>query len=252
MLANPSAKSLADHDPRVGPGMSVSARFEMAGIRGEICFTQPYPGADVTITVKLKGLEQYEPQEFDWSIHEFPVEFTEYLDFPCAPTRVGRIYGDPDLCAGDRQNVVERGCIGNVGFRNSPLKATSEPQVFTDRNLTLFGPDSPIGRSIVISSTLRIPPIACANIKYQGIKLHTYRAGLNDGLSGDVILRRQNGRSGTTLRAEFTASCDSNLQITVDQPLPELLWYLRSGTCDNIGPVSDQSLNCLVMTGISC
>lgn len=212
--------------------MSVSAYFETGGVRGEICFTQPEPGANVTITVKLRGLDQYEPQTFNWNIHEFPIRYSEYIDFPCSQGITGRVFGDADLCPDVVMNV-DRNCQGALGERLLSLDPTSEPQVFTDNVLNLFGPYSPIGRSIVIRDSVRGGnPLTCANIEYQGISMQTLRADFGENLQGDVIFRRQSGRAGTTLRYRLFPTCDS---ILVDGPT--LRWYLRTGTCDNIGEV---------------
>ena len=218
--------------------MSLTAYFNMGGIRGEICFTQAEPSANVTITVKLDGLRQFEPQPFDWNIHEQPVRFSEYLDFPCSELTTGGVYGPESEC--DQQtNLVGGLCLGAVASRVGSLVSTSTRQVYSDGVLSLFGPYSPVGRSVVIRDTVRGGlPIACANIEYQGISLQTLRAGFSGELHGDVILRRQNGRPGTTLRVELRPSCGSSLS-TAEGMQPQLRWELRNGTCDDIGTVSN-------------
>lgn len=227
---------LADHDPRTGLPMIVTAHFETGGVRGTICFAQELPGAPVVITVRLDGLyEQFSPQMFDWEIREYPVGFSEYPDFPCSD--LGGVH-EPAPCPVPSRRGG-RGifpCYGNLGERLGLLKATSEPQVFTDDVLDLFGPYSPIGRSVVIQETVRRGlPVSCANIEYQGITLQTLRAGFGTNLNGDVIFRRQEGRSGTTLQVDLYTACNAtNSPIVDDSPLR---WYLRAGTCDRIGPV---------------
>ena len=228
--------------------MSVTAHFETGGVRGTICFTQEFPGASVIITVRLYGLEeQFAPQEFDWNIHEYPVGFSEYPDFPCSNSELGGIY-EPASCPieprpGHRGVPI---CYGNLGERHGLLKATSEPQVFTDNVLDLFGPYSPIGRSVVLRDTVRRNnPFTCANIEYQGITLQTLRAGFGSNLNGDVIFRRQEGRSGTTLQVDLFTACNATEPFIDGPPLG---WYLRTGTCDNIGPVRPS----LVTLNIMC
>ena len=221
----------ADYDPRTGPGMSVTAHFEMGGIRGKICFDQADFGSPVVITVELDGLKsQYAPQRFDWQILEYPVPFSKYPDFPCSD--LGDTY-EPFPCEPDQIDTPP--CCGNLGQRLGLLRATSKPQVFTDDDLNLFGAFSPIGRSIVLRDTVREGiPIACANIEYQGISLQTLRAGFSGPeLNGDVIFRRQNGRAGTTFHVDLYSACNHTLLDGSD-----LNWSLRTGTCDNIGGVS--------------
>ena len=208
----------ADYDPRQGPGMSLTAHFETGGIRGKICFSQPDPGVDVTITVELEGLDQFLPQRIGWGISTFPVKFSEYPDFPCAQSDIGGTV-DP---------------YGDLSGRHGGIRSDVDgPQVFVDKadDLSLFGPNSPVGRPVVLYSN-RGPPIACANIEYQGISLQTLRASFNGpNLMGEVIFRRQNGRSGATLNVALYEACNSSL---VD--IGKLNWYLRVGSCD--GPVS--------------
>ena len=202
----------ADYDPRIGPGMSLTAYFETGGIRGTICFTQAEPGAPVTITVNVDGLDQFEPRSFDWEITEYPIQFSEYPDFPC----------------------TDLGSKDSLSMRHGRLDSTGS-HTFIDDELDLFGPDSPVGRAITISHVIRQNlPVSCANIEYQGISLQTLRAGFNGPeLMGDVIFRRQNGRPGATIHVQLCAACN----FTVLQGL-NLDWSLRTGTCDDIGPVS--------------
>lgn len=220
--------------------MSVTAYFEMAGIRGDICFTQSAPGENVTITVKLKGLEQFEGQKITWFIHQFPVRYSEYPDFPCGMRSLGQLLGDPAECI---PFVSASGnCIGSLAVRHGSLDPTNETRTFTDNMLTLFGPDSIVGRSIVLRNTNRGSEFSCANIEYQGITLQTLRAEFQGGnLGGEVIFRRQDGRAGTTLQVEVYPSCNETY-CPIDTPCPDLDWSLRSGTCSNIGPVSHHFL----------
>ena len=77
-------------------------------------------------------------------------------------------------------------------------------------------------------------PQTCANIEYTGISLQTLRAGFNSSyLNGEVILRRQNGRSGMTFNVNLYSGCNGS----VVGPGP-LSWSLNRGKCDMIGEVS--------------
>lgn len=210
--------------------MSIVAKFEMGGVRGEICFYQKRPGTNVTITVKLEGLEQFAPEEFPWDIHTYPVKFGLYPDFPCSAEDLGMEY----MC------VIDQPCeYGNLDGRHGPLVSTNMKQVFEDDVLNLYGWESPIGRSIVIKREGTFEPWICANIEYQGISLSTLRAPFDNGggnLNGDVIFRRANGRPGTTLNVCLNRQCDATFPDGA-----ELDWYLRTGSCSNystLGPVS--------------
>jgi hypothetical protein len=205
--------------------MSVVARFETGGVRGEICFFQASEFGPVEITVRLNGLkEQYEPQIFDWEIRQYPIRYSEYPDYPCDDEALGNVYEPEPGCFGAT-------CSGNLGDRHGRLAAISEPQKFTDNVLSLFGPNSIIGRPLVIREAIRrANPVTCANIGYQGISLMTLRAGFNGQLNGDVIFRRQNGRSGTTFNVDLYDACNATLLDGTP-----LRWSLRVGSCD--GPV---------------
>ena len=208
--------------------MSIVAKFETGGIRGEICFIQDERGAPVKITVKLQGLEQYEPQMFDWMITEYPVRFAEYPDFPCSDDTLGGTYS-PTECP---PNASEACIYGNLGERLGLLKSTSDTQMFVDTHenyttLDLFGHISPIGRAIRLRHTGRNTPFTCANIEYQGISLQTLRAAFNGNLNGDVIFRRQSGRSGVTLHVDLASACNA-----IDLDGSVLHWSLRVGSCN--------------------
>lgn len=245
---------VADHDPRVGPGITLKAHFEMGGIRGEFALHQPEPGAPVTYTFDVTGLEQYESQAIsEYNILSNPVQFVEYPDFPCA--NLGLVMGPPDVCTAMNPEQTAKECPGRIGFRNAAPLNTSRgagPLTVTDTGegaLDLYGPYSPLGRPIVIGTSARTQsPIACANIGYQGTSLFTLRAGFSDTLQGDVILRRQNGLPGATIRVQLGASCTA----TLVSPLPPLDWYLRSGTCDDPGSVSEaHTMPISVLTTVS-
>ena len=219
-----------DYDPRVGPGMSIVAKFEMGGVRGSVCFTQDHPSDPVTITVKLDGLEQFAPEMYPWGVYQYPVKFGNYPDFPCSD--LGSFFEPNISCPA---NVT---CAyGNFTGKHGPLQSTNMAQVFGDSLITLFGPNSLVGRSVCIQRENGLPFI-CANIEYQGISLQAMRAAFggignsSSNLTGDVIFRRANGRSGTTLNVCLNTNCGYS------PPATAIDWSIRTGTCDNPGPVS--------------
>ena len=206
------------------------AKFEMGGVKGSVCFTQDHPSDPVTITVKLNGLEQFAPEMYPWGVYEYPIKFGNYPDFPCSD--LGSIYNPPIPCP------VNDTCIyGNFTEKHGRLRSTNMAQVFKNNETTLFGPNSLVGRSVCIQRDNGEPYI-CANIEYQGISLQAMRAAFggignfSSNLTGDVIFRRANGRSGTTLNVCLSANCGYS------PPDETINWSLRTGTCDNLGPVS--------------
>lgn len=214
--------------------MNIVARFDMNGLSGDICFYQAEPGAPVTITVKLNGLDQIYPHSYDWMIASYPIRFVNYPDFPCSDAMLGEVY-DPIDCP---ENKSENCVYGDLGERLGPITSTTnKSQTLVDDVLDLYGPNSPIGRSIVLRRQgNNMIPFACANIEYQGISMTTLRAGYNDLVNGDAILRRANGRSGMTLNVDLFTACNGTGLVN-DDGTP-LNWYLRSGSCENPGPVS--------------
>lgn len=218
--------------------MNIVAFFQTGNLRGEICFYQAEPGANVTITVKLKGLDQFYPQSFGWMIATYPTQFVNYPLFPCSDDALGPVYSPVDCPVNTSANCV----YGDLGERLGLISSTTTTQTFSDSVLDLYGPNSPIGRSIILrrENENRIP-LACANIGYQGLSMTTLRAGYNGLLNGDVIMRRPNGRSGVTLNVDLFSGCNVTGVNPDDLPLIDgspLRWSLRSGSCNNIGPVS--------------
>ena len=205
--------------------MNVIARFNMAELLGDISFYQPERGANVEITVDLRNLDRFYPQGFNWSIREYPVPYAMSDYFPCAD--LGAVYV-PIACP---DNTSQNCVYGNLGERLGPIRSTeNKAQTLSDNILDLYGPNTPIGRSIVIE---RETELACANIDYTGISLQTLRAGFNSpALHGEVILRRQNGRSGMTFYGEFYPGCDG-IDLGTD-----LSWSLNRGSCEDVGAVS--------------
>ena len=203
----------------------------MNGISGNICF---YRHAQVLLFnhCQTKWSGSNIPTVFDWMIATYPIQYVNYptsLQMICLETY------SPIECPYPFNTST---CVyGDLGERLGPITSTTTTQTFVDNVLDLYGPNSPIGRSIVLKrqNNNRIE-FACANIDYQGISLTTLRAGYNDLVNGDAVLRRANGRSGTTLNVDLFTACNST-GVANDDGSP-LNWYLRSGSCDNPGPVS--------------
>jgi aquaporin Z len=118
----------------------VTAKFEAANpsaasVRGTVTFSQPTAGAPVQVSVTLAGL-QHGPNS--WYIHSYPVTGQD-----CSNSSVG----------------VQSQQLGD-------LTGSSVTKVATDSDITLFGPGSIVGRSIVLhkSTALGGSRWACATI----------------------------------------------------------------------------------------
>ena len=229
----------------VGIDCTATAHFDMRGVRGTIQFYQPEPSRPVEIHVQLTGLDKF-TDRYPWHVHMYPVRFGLLRDFPCSDEEVGGHY-DP-TGASMAVNYTER-CANDpddceVGDLSGKLGALTDQQwqSFTDSRLSLFGPQSIVGRSIVIhrqdpSETRWV----CANIEYNGVRLKTTRFPFMNGpLQGDVIFRRVIGRDDVKINVDLYR-IDGGSMNSMNH-----IWNLRTGTpgaggdCNPLGPVSTQ------------
>ena len=227
----------------------------MGGVSGTIQFYQPEPGQPVQIHVQLTGLDQF-TDRYPWRVYMYPVRFGLLRDFPCSAQEVGERYdptgvGNPpnydEACANDTDNCQVGDLSGKLGTLTD-----QDWQSFTDSRLSLFGPQSIVGRSIVIQR--QGPPETrwvCANIEYNGVKLQTTRFPFSDGpLQGDVIFRRVKGRDDVKILVDLYR-IDNGSVNSINHN-----WNLRTGTpgedgnCDAVGHVSTQIVLKLYCVGL--
>lgn len=216
----------------------------MGGVRGSIQFYQAFPGEPVRIHVNLDGLDQFSDR-YPWHIHDFPVRFGLLRDFPCSaeevgghydPTGVGNNENYTELCAANPDNCE----VGDLGGKLGALVNNQPWQSFDDPRLSLFGPQSIVGRSIVIHRQgPGEPRWVCANIEYNGVRLITMRAPFQNGpLQGDIIFRRVEGRADTTISVDLYRIDNGSLDSMNHS------WNLRvgapdeNGNCGTLGHVS--------------
>ena len=231
----------------VGISCSATAYFDMGGVRGSIQFYQANPDEPVRVHVQLDGLDQFNDR-YPWHVHDFPVRFGLLRDFPCSEAEVGDHY-DPtgvgnspnytEMCAADPDNCE----VGDLGGKLGLLVNNEPWQNFDDPRLSLFGPQSIVGRSIVIHRQAQpgeaAPRWICANIEYNGVSLSTERAPFQNGpLQGDIIFRRVKGRAETTISVDLYRIDNGSLDSANHD------WNLRvgapgdNGNCGTLGQVS--------------
>ena len=221
----------------------------MNGIRGTIVFTQTRAGVGpVHITLNIEGLDQFgEDERWGWHIHEYPINYALLEEDPCTVASVGGHY-DPDnrgsvenyadLC-GPTNETSRRFCeIGDMAGRFGRLRPNQTVYHFDHEELDLYGPYSPIGRSIVIHRTHGFR-LACANIEYDGHnQLETFIARFpldptqqQLTLQGDIILRRSRKRTGVSLYGTLYRVDGGPVGVSHD-------WNIRVGDCDDLKHVS--------------
>lgn len=225
---------------------SVVAHFDMNGIRGNVTFSQANYHAPVSVVAKFDGLDQFgEDEQWGWHVHDFPINFGLLEEFPCTTSSVGGHF-DPDNrrdnanytedCSPESMEECE---LGDLSGRFGPLSPSQSMYQFVsqDNDINLYGPDSFVGRSIVIHRQDGFR-VACANIEYNGRnRLETFIARFpNDiymqqnTLQGDIVLRRSSKRLGMSLMG---------LLFRVDGGPVDTRhnWNLRQGTCDSLSNV---------------
>ena len=220
------------------------ANFDMNGVRGQVHFYQAYRGAPVDITTNLEGLDQY-TEQYPWHIHECPINFALLRDFPCSQSEVGGHY-DPTGAAVDNPDYPEDCAsdpdlceVGDLGGKLGRLQYDRPIEYFEDPRLSLFGPQSPVGRSLVIHRQDG-SRWACANLEYAGVRVYTWRYPFTEEcgpFQGEVIIRRVEGKAETTINVDL---------YRIDgEPVPSSghLYSLRRGQPSEDGNCSSPYVN---------
>ena len=209
----------------------------MGGVRGYVQFIQPTPSSPVQIHVNLQGLDQFSGS-YPWNVHEYPVRNALLRDYPCSSVEVGERY-DPRNAIGNvmydtecNQNATAC-AIGDFSNKLGYLKNDQQWQLFEDPNLNLYGPESIIGRSLVIHREILDNRWICANIEYLGARVDILRASLvgrggTITYQGDVIIHKVAGRDDATIYVDVQRN--TTIDVSVD-------WSLRLGraspTCED-------------------
>ena len=190
----------------------------MNGIRGVIQFYQEAVTEPVLITVDLEGLDQFNGP-LTWHIHDYPIVYSQMEDNAC--NLVGGHY-DPlnraengsytQLCMADPSFCEVGDLSGRLG--NLPNRQRYQ-NVFEDAELTLFGPYSSIGRSVVLHRAADGVRVACANLGLQGtgcVLEDILRAdfGQDSVISGSVVIRKAQGTAYVIVYADLYSTMTGN------------------------------------------
>lgn len=220
-----------------GINVAVQAVFSQGGVIGTVAFSQVKPGGPTQIHVNLMGLDQY-TDNYRWSVSEFPVRASLLRGFPCTESNIGGVYNPTDV-SGPCNNTQEAMCaVGDLTSRFGALRPDQPWQTFEDPSLPLTGPDSIVGRALVIDrQNGAMGNFICANIEQLGARLEILRAGFdNQFIQGDVIFRYAVGRDDVTVEADLYRATDTVSGV--------VRWTVNSGiagpdnTCLDVGIVS--------------
>jgi Cu/Zn superoxide dismutase len=154
----------------------VTANFDMHGVTGYVRFTQESPDAFVLIEVNLDGLED---GPNPWHIHEFPVADSCESDSTGGHFNPTGWDGYP-VCEGENCEA------GDLSGRHGALTGDGILALYEDSNITLFGPDSFAGRSIVIHKSDG-SRWACATIGYSA-DVKVVKATFEGEVQGTITL----------------------------------------------------------------
>lgn len=203
----------------------------MGGVRGYVQFVQPSPSSPVKIHVNLQGLDQFS-ESYPWHIHDYPVRNALLRDYPCSADEVGGHYDPRNAMANlnyaidCNQNNATACEIGDFSNKLGYLRNDQQWQVFEDPNLNLYGPESIIGRSLVIHRGIQPRNTwICANVEYLGARVDILRAtivgrGGPVTYHGDAIIHKVVGRDDATIYVDFWRN--DTINTTID-------WNLRLG-----------------------
>jgi len=205
--------------------LTVTANFNMDGVKGTITFTQQSPVNETLITVSLTGLDQYASKTFPWHIHKYP--FMTRSD-PCSAASVGGGHYDPFMAR--RQQNYSKLCesnhslceVGDLSRKLGQLYPNStNNKTFVDKYLPLYGAYSVVGRSVVIRCK-SYGHLVCANIEYHGDVTVAY-SPFRHVIFGDIyFIEPYVPEDFTTV---FANLLDGSMNSTGHN------WHVHNGTC---------------------
>lgn len=149
--------------------VTLYAPFNIAGLKGNISFTQELPGQSVQISIHLQSALNA-PANFSWTVHANPV-----------------FYGTRNACTKIELGKVE----AKLSDKHGPIQlGVGIDQTFVDSDISLSGPSSIFGRSILLQNlnSSASGQMACANIFHNGA-VKTAEAVFTTNIAGRVIFR---------------------------------------------------------------
>lgn len=223
----------------------VKAIFEMDGVKGQIVFSQRYRFDTTIMNVNLHNLMR--KGKF-FHIHEFPVPpRANKDDNVCSGQSVGAHFNpfkvNSSLSPAPGMGTNDQYEIGDLSGKHGTIDNSDRDHfgIHVDMNLPLFGPNSIIGRSVVIHKPNGDRWI-CASIGYPNTMV-TATATFHYPAVGQVIFRQEKNKpwSETTVFTDLSYS-DGSVNNTENHAWhvhinePGRDFYNWSRRCDSAGP----------------
>ena len=133
-------------------------------VEGRVEFLQDGPKASTYTFVDLKSLDGVANA---YHVHKIPVQ--DHLEFPCTGDVIGGHFNpwklDPTTSPKPTKGTSDQYEMGDLSGKYGLLRGLDEQfDFYNDTNLHLFGPNSIVGRSIVIHKKERAARWACASV----------------------------------------------------------------------------------------
>ena len=220
------------------------AKFEHDGIRGHISISQASPFHPAILDVELGGLHDVAGS---FHIHEFPVPTRHELDdVTCAQTggHFNPYNVDKSTSPGVATGSVDQYEVGDLSGKFGDLKGRERVQgKFVDPSLNLWGPNSVLGRSVVIHHSPVPSRWVCTNIELEGSNMMTAVVTFTYPIGGRIIFRQEldNDQADTMVYVEGLVYTDGTKNFTRDHrwhvhnDIPGKDYFNWTGRCLSAG-----------------
>ncbi|XP_072272843.1 uncharacterized protein [Pyxicephalus adspersus] len=167
-----------------------SAQFSIRGINGSFHFKQESPFHPTQLTIHLWRLRGLAGQ---YRIHSLPILACKQSDCDqCAAANTGNLWNPLSVGAATPRCGHSSWPIGELSGRHGSLQGHDTfIAVLNDCNLPLYGNNSVIGRSVLISKVSG-EPWACSTINMEG-EVVTAFASFRKGVVGRIIFQQAPG-----------------------------------------------------------
>lgn len=164
-----------------------SAQFSMQGIKGSFSFKQDSPFHPTQLSIDLGSLQGLATH---YGIHALPVLARQQLHQNlCSQANTGKLWNPLSMNTTSSRGDHSSWPIGDLSGRHGTLEGHKNfSAVLTDWNLPLYGNNSVIGRSVLLSQSGG-QPSACSTINVEG-DVVTALASFRKGVVGRIIFQQ--------------------------------------------------------------